>query len=177
MSPFMRSERCAFVYRYIKTGKSQKSSKKSQWLLRATIKCFMKPSPIKKLCFFLGDTSIRLHSKKHYSDTYMYSSVDKYRYTGFSSQGRAKLRAFPRYCSAENTKLSPSLTRKPGMSHFATFLPARLTSSSTVLHCCSLTVVHSCSKVCEHCCSFTVEHCCSFTVEHCCSFTVLHSCS
>ena len=31
-------------------------------------------------------------------------------YTGFSSQGRAKLRDFPRYCIAENTQLSPSLT-------------------------------------------------------------------
>ena len=35
------------------------------------------------------------------------------RCTGFSSQGRAKLRAFLRYCTAKNTQLSLSLTRKP----------------------------------------------------------------
>ena len=34
-------------------------------------------------------------------------------YTGFSSQGRAKLRAFPCRCTAENMQLSPSLTQKP----------------------------------------------------------------
>ena len=31
--------------------------------------------------------------------------------TGFSSQGGAKLRAFPCYCIAENTQISPSMTR------------------------------------------------------------------
>ena len=35
--------------------------------------------------------------------------------TGFSRQGRAELRAFLRYRFAENTQLSPSLTRKPGI--------------------------------------------------------------
>ena len=35
------------------------------------------------------------------------------RYTGFSSQGRAKLRAFPHHCTAKNTQLIPSLHRKP----------------------------------------------------------------
>ena len=34
--------------------------------------------------------------------------------TGFSSQGRAKLGAFPRFCLTENMQLSPSLTQKPG---------------------------------------------------------------
>ena len=33
--------------------------------------------------------------------------------SGFSSQGRAKLRAFPRNFTAESTQLSPSLTQKP----------------------------------------------------------------
>ena len=33
--------------------------------------------------------------------------------TGFSSQGRARLREFPCCFTAENTQLSPSLTRKP----------------------------------------------------------------
>ena len=36
--------------------------------------------------------------------------------TRFSSQGRAKLRAFMRYCFAENTQLSPSMTQKPDTS-------------------------------------------------------------
>ena len=34
--------------------------------------------------------------------------------TGFSSQGRAKLHAFPRYCFPDYTQLCPSLTRRPG---------------------------------------------------------------
>ena len=35
--------------------------------------------------------------------------------TGFLSQGRAKLGAFPHYCFTEKVQLSPSLTRKPGI--------------------------------------------------------------
>ena len=179
MSLFMRSERCAFVYRYIKTGKSHRNRRVARKVngFKGNHQMFYETFAYQKMTIFpWGITSFWLHSKKRDSDTY--SSVEICPYsTGFPSQVRAKLHAFPRYCSAEITQLSPCLTQKPGMSPFATILQARLTSSSTVLHCCSLTVVHSCSKVCEHCCSFTVEHCCSFTVEHCCSFTVLHSCS
>ena len=41
-------------------------------------------------------------------------------YTGFSSQGRVRLRAFPPCCGAENTQLGPSWTRKPwGSIHMA----------------------------------------------------------
>ena len=40
--------------------------------------------------------------------------------TGFSSQGRAKLSTFPRRCTAENTQLSPSVTRKPCTSPWQT---------------------------------------------------------
>ena len=41
------------------------------------------------------------------------SFTDFHSNTALSSRGRAKLRAFPCYCTVENTQLSPSLTRKP----------------------------------------------------------------
>ena len=34
-------------------------------------------------------------------------------FTGFMSQERARLRAIPHCCTAENMQLSPSLTRRP----------------------------------------------------------------
>ena len=42
-----------------------------------------------------------------------FSGRSQKRCTGLLSQGRAKLRAFPRYFFVENTQLSPSLTQKP----------------------------------------------------------------